>query len=67
MANGLLDRFLFVYPKDRRISGRKRNDGTIAQPDLVGQWREMLNRIVNLLYPAGAVLNMADAEAVCNA
>lgn len=23
MANGLLDRFLFVYPKDRRISGWK--------------------------------------------
>ena len=60
MANGLLDRFLFVYPKDRRISGWKRNDGTIAQPDLVGQWREVLDRIVNLPYPTGVVLNMAD-------
>ena len=64
MANGLLDRFLFVYPKDRRISGWKRNDGTIARPDLVGQWREVLDRIVNLPYPTEAVLNMADdAEA----
>lgn len=60
MANGLLDRFLFVYPKDRRISGWKRDDGTIAWPDLVGQWREVLDRIVNLPYPTGAVLNMAD-------
>ena len=64
MANGLLDRFLFVYPKDRRISGWKRDDGTIARPDLVGQWQEVLDRIVNLPYPAGVVLNMADdAEA----
>ena len=60
MANGLLDRFLFVYPKDRRISGWKRDDGTIARPDLVGQWQEVLDRIVNLPYPAGVVLNMAD-------
>lgn len=61
---GLLDRFLFVYPKDRRISGWKRDDGTIARPDLVGQWQEVLDRIVNLPYPAGVVLNMADdAEA----
>ena len=64
MANGLLDRFLFVYPKDRRISGWKRDDGTIARPDMVGQWREVLNRIVSLPYPTGAVLNMSDdAEA----
>jgi hypothetical protein len=60
MANGLLDRFLFVYPKDRRISGWKRDDGAIARPDMVGQWREVLDRIVSLPYPAGAVLNMAD-------
>lgn len=60
MANGLLDRFLFVYPKDRRISGWKRDDGTIARPDLVGQWREVLDRIVSLPYPTGVVLNMAD-------
>lgn len=42
MTNGLLDRFLFVYPKDRRISGWKRDDGAIARPDMVGQWREVL-------------------------
>ena len=60
MANGLLDRFLFVYPKDRRISDWKRDDGTIARPDLVGQWREVLDRIVSLPYPTEAVLNMAD-------
>lgn len=60
MTNGLLDRFLFVYPKDRRISGWKRDDGAIARPDMVGQWREVLDRIVSLPYPAGAVLNMAD-------
>ena len=31
---------------------------------MVGQWREVLNRIVSLPYPTGAVLNMSDdAEA----
>ena len=48
VANGLLDRFLFVYPKDRRISGWKRCDGNITKPDIVGQWRTIMNRILDI-------------------
>ena len=48
VANGLLDRFLFVYPKDRRISGWKRCDCNIHKPDMVGQWRTIMNRILDI-------------------
>lgn len=71
-ANGLLDRFLFVYPKDQRISKWQRTDHSNSRPDTMGQWRTILNRILNLPCPMGEkgnsvcsmVLNMAeDAEA----
>ncbi len=71
-ANGLLDRFLFVYPKDQRISKWQRIDHNMPHPDTMGQWRTILNRILSLLCPnnengnsvCSAVLNMAeDAEA----
>ncbi len=71
-SNGLLDRFLFVYPKDQRISKWQRADRSTSRPDTMGQWRTILNRILNLPCPMGekgnsvcpAVLNMAeDAEA----
>ena len=71
-ANGLLDRFLFVYPKDQHISKWQRIDRNTPHPDTMGQWRTILNRILSLLCPTtengnsvcSAVLNMAeDAEA----
>lgn len=71
-ANGLLDRFLFVYPKDQHISKWQRIDRNTPHPDTMGQWRTILNRILSLLCPTNengnsvcsAVLNMAeDAEA----
>lgn len=48
IANGLLDRFLFVYPKDRTISVWKRNSLSSARPDIMSQWRTILNRILNI-------------------
>jgi len=71
-ANGLLDRFLFVYPKDQRISKWQRTDHNTPRPDTMGQWCTILNRILNLPCPMGekgnsvcsTVLNLAkDAEA----
>jgi len=71
-ANGLLDRFLFVYPQDQRISKWQRTDRNMPRPDTMDQWRTILNRILNLPCPMGekgnsvcsAVLNLAeDAEA----
>lgn len=71
-ANGLLDRFLFVYPKDQHISQWQRTDRNMTRPNTMEQWRTILNRILNLPCPMGekgnsvcsAVLNLAeDAEA----
>lgn len=50
LANGLLDRFLFVYPKDRTISVWKRNALALAsaRPDILNQWRTILNKILGI-------------------
>ena len=48
LANGLLDRFLFVYPKDRTISIWKRNALASARPDILNQWRTILNKILGI-------------------
>ncbi len=32
LANGLLDRFLFVYPQNRKISGWRREERNTARP-----------------------------------
>ena len=71
-ANGLLDRFLFVYPKDQHLSKWQRTDRSTPRPDTMGQWRTILNRILSLPCPTNEngntvrlqVLNLAeDAEA----
>ena len=48
VANGLTDRFLFVYPKDRKISVWRRNDRNIGRPDILGKWRDILGRVLNI-------------------
>lgn len=48
VANGLTDRFLFVYPKDRKISVWRRNDRNIGRPDILGKWRDILNKVLNI-------------------
>ena len=42
LANGLLDRFLFVYPKNRKISGWRREERNTARPDIMNQWRTII-------------------------
>lgn len=48
IANGLLERFLFVYPKDRTISIWKRNALDSARPDIQNQWRTIINKILGI-------------------
>lgn len=48
LANGLLDRFLFVYPKNRKISGWRREERNTARPDIMNQWRTIINRIISI-------------------
>ena len=48
VANGLTDRFLFVYPKDRKISVWRRNDRNIGRPDILGKWRNILGRVLDM-------------------
>jgi len=48
LANGLLDRFLFVYPKNRKISGWRREERNTVRPDVMNQWRTIINRILSI-------------------
>ncbi|WP_283118448.1 DUF3987 domain-containing protein [Alistipes finegoldii] len=72
-ANGLLDRFLFVYPNDQRISKWQRTDRSTSRPDTLEQWRTILNRVLDLPCPTNEngntvcslVLNMAEDAETC--
>ena len=72
-ANGLLDRFLFVYPKDQRISKWQRTDRSTFCPDTMEQWRKILNRILSLPCPTNdkgntvcsLVLDMEECAEAC--
>lgn len=60
LANGLLDRFLFVYPKNRKISGWRREERNTVRPDIMSQWRTIINRIFSIpciLDDKGTTLN----------
>ena len=48
LANGLLDRFLFVYPKNRKISGWRREEINTLRPDIMNQWRTIINRVFSI-------------------
>ncbi len=48
LANGLLDRFLFVYPKSRKISGWRREERNALRPDIMNQWRTIINRVFSI-------------------
>lgn len=48
MANGFLDRFLFVYPKNQKISEWRRDDRNIVRPDIMNQWRQIVNKILSI-------------------
>ena len=48
LANGLLDRFLFVYPKNRKISGWRREERNTVRPDIMNQWRTIINRVFSI-------------------
>ena len=60
IANGLLDRFIFIFPKDRKISRWKRNDNNIPKPDIAGQWSERLNKVLAIPCTINEVRNVAE-------
>lgn len=73
MANGLLDRFLFVYPMDRRISNWSREVKSSCSPNTMNQWRKIIERIFSIPLVTNAkgtgiephVLSMSDEAQEC--
>lgn len=48
-SNGLLDRFLFVYPKDKRISEWSLSTSPLNdRPDIEGEWSRILSSLLSL-------------------
>lgn len=71
-ANGLLDRFLFVYPEDKKISGWERGAAMSSRPNISSLWTDIINKVLELPCPVSDkgsiiqphILNFADdAEA----
>ena len=50
-SNGLLDRFLFVYPNNRTISEWKRTAPGEKRPDIEQDWEALMKKILNLPCP----------------
>lgn len=50
-GNGLLDRFLFVYPENRMISKWVRSNHEETRPDIQSMWATIVNRIMDLPCP----------------
>lgn len=48
MANGLLDRFLFVFPLNKKLSLWKKTKEQMEVPDLKEQWRAIVKKIFSL-------------------
>ncbi len=48
LSNGLLNRFLFVYPTNWKISNWVRNGKDTSYPDTMNQWRSIINRIFSI-------------------
>ncbi len=51
-ANGLLDRFIFVYPKNQRISEWKIGKEETACRNMVVVWKEIIDRILDIPFDA---------------
>lgn len=50
-GNGLLDRFLFVYPENRKISKWVRIDDEAERPDIQSLWTPIINKVLDLPCP----------------
>ena len=48
LANGLLDRFIFAYPQDKTISEWSNGPQFVNMPDIAGEWRSIVNKILDL-------------------
>ena len=61
-ANGFLDRFIFIFPKDRKISRWRRNDNSIPKPDIAGQWATILNKVLEIPCTINEIRNVAEPK-----
>jgi len=50
-SNGLLDRFLFVYPNNRTISKWKRTAPGEKRPNIEQDWEALMKKVLNLPCP----------------
>ena len=51
VANGLTDRFLFVFPKNKKIPKWQIGIGQEKQPDTMGKWSYYINKVLNIPCP----------------
>ena len=62
IANGFLDRFIFIFPKDRKISRWRRNDNSVPKPDIAGQWATILNKVLEIPCTINETRNVAEPK-----
>lgn len=60
MANGLLDRFLFVFPLNKKLSLWKKTKEQVELPDLKDQWRVIIKKIFSIPCRVDKETNMID-------
>lgn len=51
MANGLLDRFLFTFPKNKKIPKWQIGIDKLHRPDTMKKWQHYINKVLELSFP----------------
>ncbi len=52
LSNGLIDRFLFVYPKNGKIPEWQIGLNQNRHPDIMGEWSAIINKVLAIPLPA---------------
>lgn len=52
LSNGLIDRFLFVYPKNGKIPEWPIGLNQNRHPDIMGEWSAIINKVLDIPLPA---------------
>ena len=47
-ASGLTDRFLFVFPRNRKISRWQKQNDNVPRKDMTGRWRTIIGKLLSL-------------------
>ena len=51
VANGLLDRFLFVFPKNKKIPKWQLGVDETCRPDIMGRWTTIIRKVMDINCP----------------